>query len=100
MGGVDSDGKADDAGKCLLGIQAFIVAIFSGLASWAWTAQWFDSEWRGIFMICMASCAVIVRCLTGCYFASDSWTGGNLLVTRVVLVIATISDGAFDILQG
>ena len=100
MAPVDSKGKPDEDGRCLLGGQAFVVAAASGLASLAYTDKWFDSEGRGIFMISMAVLALFVRVVVGCIFATDSGSGGNLLITRLVLVTATLSDAAFDILQG
>lgn len=68
------------------------------------TTEWFNPYQRGIFMISSAMIGVCVRCIVGGYFVSDSNAESsdnarNVTITRVVLTLATVSDGIFDVLQ-
>ena len=86
-----------------LGLLSFIASfwslISSGLASLAFTQNWFNDTYsRGSFIILMGISSLIMRCLI--VFCAKRWDQKDRYLALIFILIASFSDSIFDIIQG
>eukprot|EP01084_Bolivina_argentea_P269471 458011_1 len=86
-----------------LGLLSFIASLWSliasGLASLAFTQNWFyDADSRGFFIILMAVSSLFMRCIVVCCARRCGEQDRYLAV--IFIAIASFSDSIFDIIQG
>eukprot|EP01084_Bolivina_argentea_P262813 444595_1 len=80
-------------------IASFWSLISSGLASLAFTQNWFDESYsRGAFIIFMGISSLIMRCII--VFCARRCGEKDRYLALIFIAIASFSDSIFDILQG